>query len=534
VLGLTTLFALGAVPGAAATTTSTRAPSPASSISPCKLLTTSEVESTIGLSVKAPYLFTSANCVWDTANFGEDVGGEPYARVATIFQPYSGSGTPVIQQDEGLTAQLGVPATLEVSGPQEGPFPMTRITLMNGLQTATIDYARCDVADVAGGCANGKGSTTPGAVALAKLMLPRVPFIAPPQTAEPEETFEAPVPTETTAAGPAPPAAVTRHARPAVFASRLPSVRNTFADPTRDLLNLLLAFAVLLFVTFPAELFNKTFEEHYTEIRTTWRRWLHLPPATEEPRKARIGPIAAVLLAGALLGALLDPHAGFNLTTALALLATLVTIAVFALLRSTIERVYRRRHGMDRATVLRALPGGLAVAAACVLFSRLLDFQPGYLYGVVAAVAFSTAMPRADTGRVSALAHGAQLILGLLAWLAWLPVHDAGSTWPVTLATDILGALFVGALVSTTLTLLPLRFLDGGHIFAWRRAAWSALFLTSTFLMLAVMLNPNSSDVDSGPSNWVLAIVLLVLFGAASAGFALYWQRRDAIAARSG
>jgi hypothetical protein len=171
----------------------------------------------------------------------------------------------------------------------------------------------------------------------------------------------------------------------------------------------------------------------------------------------------------------------------------------------------------------------LAIAAVCVLFSRLLDFQPGYLYGVVAAVAFSSTMPREDKGRVGALAHVAQLALGLVAWLLWLPVHDSGSTWPVILLTDVLGALFVGSLVSTTLTLFPLRFLDGGHVFAWRRAVWGALFAVATFVMLAVMLNPNS-DADSGPSSWVLAIVLLVLFGAASVGFAYYWHRRDAAA----
>src|SRR5207253_1995909 len=116
---------------------------------------------------KTPYLFTPAACDWDTPNFSDDTSGKPYARVSTIFQPYSGSGLPVLQNpDDAASAELGVPASLEVTGPQEGPFPSTRVSFMNGLQVATVDYARCDVADVVGGCSNAKGSTTAGALAL--------------------------------------------------------------------------------------------------------------------------------------------------------------------------------------------------------------------------------------------------------------------------------------------------------------------------------------------------------------------------------
>jgi hypothetical protein len=503
---------------------------PAAAPKPCDLLTQTEVQLATALSFKPAAPFNEFTCSWDTPNFGDDTSNAPYARVTTIFQPYSGSGIPVLNNEDAATsAELGVPASLEVWGPQEAPFPTTRITVMNGLQQATVDYGRCDVADVVGGCSNAKGSTNAGALALAKLVLTRVPFIAPPATEAPTEEATAPSPAEDPTAGSPPASAVSHRSRPLVFATGLPSPRAAFRDATRDLVNLALAFAVLLFVTFPAELFNKTFEKHYNEIRAGWRRRLHLRVPTEERSQPSVPLFVGVVLTGAVLGSLLDPHAGLNSSTTLGLLATLVTIVVFAGLKAAIETVYRRRRQLETSRVLKALPGGLAIAAVCVLFSRLLDFQPGYLYGVVAAVAFSSTMPREDKGRVGALAHVAQLALGLVAWLLWLPVHDSGSTWPVILLTDVLGALFVGSLVSTTLTLFPLRFLDGGHVFAWRRAVWGALFAVATFVMLAVMLNPNS-DADSGPSSWVLAIVLLVLFGAASVGFAYYWHRRDAAA----
>jgi hypothetical protein len=320
--------------------------------------------------------------------------------------------------------------------------------------------------------------------------------------------------------------------RRSALALTLPRPGITFRSPGRDLLNLALALVLLLCVTFPAELFNRTLDAHYEEIRAGFLARLHRGKRLHirAPRDG-LRRFAVVLLVGALLAGLLDPHAKFDLRTLMAVLGALLALVMISAVGALVEAWYRRRHERKEERRLHALPAGLVIAAACVLLSRLLSFQPGYLYGVIATVAFVTRLSRRHHGRIQALAHVAVLLVGVVAWLFWVPVdsHAAGASaglgW--VLLADALGAIFVASLVSSTIRLLPLRFLPGGDVASWHRGAWSALFGIAVFGMLAVMFNPNSATVHTGTSNWVTALVLLGCFGGGSFAFAGYFERRD-------
>lgn len=65
----------------------------------------------------------------------------------------------------------------------------------------------------------------------------------------------------------------------------------------------------------------------------------------------------------------------------------IIVIATFELPLLLIQR--RVRHDRGR---LRVLPLTFVIALVCVLISRTADFQPGYLYGVVAGYAHVTAL----------------------------------------------------------------------------------------------------------------------------------------------
>lgn len=313
----------------------------------------------------------------------------------------------------------------------------------------------------------------------------------------------------------------------------LPRPGVTFRSPVRDLVNVVLALALLLLITFPAELFNRTLDTHYEDVRAAFLR----PFRRYQPKRRLPAPrdgvprFAVVLVAGGLLGGLLDPRASFDLRTLLGVAASLVALLTISAVTAATEFVYRRRHHEKEGARLHALPAALVVAAACVLLSRVLSFQPGYLYGVIAGLVFVTKLSARHRGRVQALAHVAVLTVGVVAWLAWVPVDihanagHAGAGW--ALLADALGAVFVAALVSSTIRLLPLRFLPGGDVAGWHRGVWSAVFGVAVFGMLAVMFNPNSSSVRTGTSNWVCALVLLIAFGSGSLAFAGYYERRD-------
>lgn len=302
-----------------------------------------------------------------------------------------------------------------------------------------------------------------------------------------------------------------------------------------DLANLILTLLVLLFITFPAELFNKTLDAHYNEIRAGWRRRLHLPAEPRVSEERRRVAFVVVLIAGAALACLLDPDAGFDARTLVNFVASLAAIAAIAAVHAVAEDIYRRRVHERVTKRVHALPTGLVIGALCVVLSRAVHFRPGYLYGIVAGVVFAFALDHRRKGHVAAVVYSSTLVVGIVAWLLWVPINDTAarhaSNLVLSFADDWLGALFVAALVGSALRLMPLRLFPGGDLLRWHRGVWAVVFGLAVFGLLTVMLNPNSSSVQTGTNNWVTCIVLFAAFAAASMAFAGYYHARDAKAA---
>jgi hypothetical protein len=181
--------------------------------------------------------------------------------------------------------------------------------------------------------------------------------------------------------------------------------------------------------------------------------------------------------------------------------------------------------GGDRGT-LRVYPAALVVAMACVLVSRLADFQPGYLYGIVAGFAFTTQLSREDEGRSAAFAAVAGLAASVAAWVAWIPVRDAvdgADPNVVRLILDaVLATMFVGGLQALVFGFVPVRFLPGAKVWAWSKRAWVALFAIGTFGFLHVLLHPE----DEYDGSVTTMVVLFVSFSLASGAFWAYFRYR--------
>ncbi|MGH2719363.1 MAG: choice-of-anchor P family protein, partial [Actinomycetota bacterium] len=284
-------------------------------------------------------------------------------------------------------------------------------------------------------------------------------------------------------------------------------------------------------VAFPAKLFNSTLRENYAEVRG----WFGLPPA---PSQNWLGWHPALifcgfLLVGGALDGLLSPDFGANLST-LALViglaaSTLVVTFVFRL--PHLLYVHQRRNEWG---ALRVLPGGAVVAAACVLLSRLLHFEPGYLFGLVAGFAFSRPLARDTNGRLTLIASTLLLLVGLLAWVARTPLATAAAKphagFFAISAEACLAAVFVNALESLLFCLVPLRFLEGEKLTAWSWAAWAAIFAVSAFCFIEILLQPASGYLtwSSSAAQAIVGAVLFVGFGAISVGFWAYFRFRRA------
>ncbi len=340
----------------------------------------------------------------------------------------------------------------------------------------------------------------------------------------------------------------------APIASTLGTPGEIFHSVTHDVIGGGITMAVLLFIAFPANIFNQTFSDHYAEITSfvsRVRRRLRHPfqsaspgsatsPGTatvatsavnEAPGRVNRAWFALTLLAGALLGGLLNPKFGVNVHSLEDLIATLIAFSVGAIVSWYIAKTFRRLHQYPSHTYLRALPMGLVIAAACVLVSRLSNFEPGYLYGVVVGISFIESIEDRHSAHLIVLSTLSTLSVAVLAWLAWIPINHLASTngrdFLVVTLDDALASIFVGGLMGSVIGLLPLEGLPGGRLSKWRRDVWGAVFFVALFLLIEVELNPDSGPTHPGGAPVVTAIVLFVVFGGLSIGLHQFFSRRS-------
>ncbi len=317
----------------------------------------------------------------------------------------------------------------------------------------------------------------------------------------------------------------------------------TFKNVGRDVVLVVVASAGALLITFPAQLFNLTLDENYEDVLGFWRRRFAflrifrrrspsapMPPASPPDHEAVLTaptapapssspwlpagwrPAAAVIAIGALLGTLLSPQ---SLVSAAAIehyigvfLAFLVSIALSWMVTTRIVRP-----GAGATMQLHALPFGLVIGAACVLVSRVIGFQPGYLYGVVVAATLSRPLTEDEDVVHTVVASLATLALSVVAWIVWIPVHPAfaGGGFFREVASNSLAAIFGGGIVGVAISLTPIRFLPGFNLFKKRRLVWFGLEMLALFAVVAALaLAPSNPGSHSSP---VIEIaVLFVVF----------------------
>jgi hypothetical protein len=320
------------------------------------------------------------------------------------------------------------------------------------------------------------------------------------------------------------------------FVGSLPTPLEISLDPVVIATGAVAAAGVVLVIPFPGALFNSTWEANADEIgrwgRGIRRRLGRIGPAREgRSFWTRPRGVLAFFLISAVLYSFLDPTFGTGdpegaAVTFAGMLGGLVAgTVVFALPIVAFHWLRTREIGR-----LRVLPGTIAVAAVCVLVTRLTGFQPGYLYGLVIGFVFATELVAADEGRSAFIAACWMLAVSLAAWVALIPVGAAadGSAGPMILQAT-LTTLVVGGLEGVAIGLLPMRFLPGEAILGWSRRRWAVLFGIGVFAFLHVLVNPSSgylADTERAPLLTIVA--LLVAFGAVSVGLWAWFRFRPA------
>lgn len=338
----------------------------------------------------------------------------------------------------------------------------------------------------------------------------------------------------------------------APIAGSLDTPNQVFHSMRHNLINAAITVVAILFITFPSVIFNQTFSANYAEIllildryRRRFRRALRLKDreeadqtmhgvvtGVETPERSSRPWFYGVLVAGAVLGGLLNPNFGLNMTSLADVGATLVAFALATLIGWFISKTFRTHHHYPVHTYLRALPLGLAIAALCVLVSRLTNFEPGYLYGVVVSIAFVETLEERHNVHLTIISTLSTLAVALLAWFLWVPVNHLAleHSGSVILAVidDMLATLFIGGLVGTVIGLLPLEFLPGGTLAKWRKDVWAVVLFIALFLLVEVELRPAAGPTHPGGAPIVTALVLFVIFGGGSFWMRHFFARRKA------
>ena len=255
------------------------------------------------------------------------------------------------------------------------------------------------------------------------------------------------------------------------------------------------------------------------------------PPAAGEPVHdfwhTPYGMLAFIALS-ALLYAFLDPTFGFNIVSLATFAGLAIGLFVVVLAYGVPLFVIAQNRGLSISA--RALPTTLIIAVACVLISRLANFQPGYLYGLIIGFFFATAVDRREEGRAEAIAAACSLGAAFVAWVLLAVLRSTGAvvgelTTPLIEAATV--TVVVAGLENAVFAMLPLRFLPGSVVYAWNRIVWAVLIGLGIFGFAHVLLNPSAGYMgDTTRTPFVTMLVLLIGFGIASVLFWAYFRFR--------
>jgi hypothetical protein len=241
-------------------------------------------------------------------------------------------------------------------------------------------------------------------------------------------------------------------------------------------------------------------------------------------RSARHFSAIATVVICALLYWFLDPYfnsrlTGFALFVAMFLGIGIVTCAYEG------SQYLLTRDGFGIPAMMRIYWIAIPVAIVCVVFSRVVNFHPGMIYGFVGGyVALSAANRLEKRQQALVILFGAAILLGvaLTAFVLRGYIPNAGGKeegfWP-TLADEILTAVFVIGLEGLAFVLLPLTFMDGAKIMAWKPPVWASLTFLVGFVFYHVIIN-KERNLDHAVQNRnvvmmfaLMGLVLLISVG---------------------
>lgn len=283
-------------------------------------------------------------------------------------------------------------------------------------------------------------------------------------------------------------------AAPSVL-SALPTPQAAGTAPQQLSLALIVTVILVLLTAFPTALLNSASEiagERIAAWRTSRR-------SVEDERAAQAQPdrgwthswwwAATGVAAASIIGAFVDPEFGFNPGSARMLFAVATGFAVDVALGWTVVILLMRRFVPDARTSFAFRPLTLLVVVAAVAFTRLTNFEPGILFGLVAGVTFAVAAGRVVAARAVLIALGYAFLVAFAAWLGYGAVAaTAVDSVAHVLLVETLAAVSIAGMAALPIALVPLRGMPGHAVWSWNRWVWAGCYGLGLFAFFIVLM----------------------------------------------
>lgn len=302
-------------------------------------------------------------------------------------------------------------------------------------------------------------------------------------------------------------------AAPSTLSQSLPTIQEVLGNPIVFGTAAASSLALLFLVALPAELLNSTLDENYQRLFGRRRR-SKLPWLERLRNRFRRTPIVGGLTlttVAALILSFSDPRFGFDLTSLRLFLACAIGMFVLGWIANVVTSAILKRR-WNIATVIELEPFGLVIALAGVVLSRLLDFAPGLLIGLVLSLSLSASAKLKDEAKYVLTWAGVVLGLSILGWVGYSFFSGvvAPDTFAGALLNDTLVAVATEGISALVIGLLPIGFLDGRSLFHYSKRQWLGTYLVTLVAFFVIVVPSGALWGDIDGSFWVWLTVLLV------------------------
>lgn len=298
-------------------------------------------------------------------------------------------------------------------------------------------------------------------------------------------------------------------AAPSSLTNSIDTVQSIMSNPVVITGAVITGFALLLLVAIPAELLNSTISENYGRItrrlpkaKLPWwerfRDWLRITPV--------FGGVLITFVTALIFG-FSDPRFGFDVTSLRTVLALGLALLVVGYLSSVIAgAIIRRTWGL--ATTVELKPLGILLAVVGVVLSRLIDFSPGFLIGLVLGLSVVGVTTAAQRAKATLIQGGVVFGFALIAWIVYsiLSATTETTSFVSALTVDTMVAITAEGLTALFVGMLPFKLLNGSSVFEYSKVLWGISYTVAAAAFVLIVVPSAWGELDGPIWNWLIVI----------------------------